>query len=79
MCLYLTSKVHICAQSLGSICQQLLSCKFMSPGIWDIITKVHEFDEIHFVDIFHDLQPVILNHYVKWLQSKEECAIVHVT
>ena len=49
----------------------------MSPEIWDITTKEHEFNELRFVDIAHCLQPVIPNHYIKWLQNKEECAIVH--
>ena len=59
MRLFVTSKVHICTQILGSDCQQLLSWKFMSPGICDIITKVYEFDELRFVEITHYLQPVI--------------------
>ena len=79
MRLFLTSKVHIRAQILGSNCQHLLTYKFMSPGIWDSLTKVHEFDELRFVDITHYFQPVLLNHYIKWLQNEEECPIVIAT
>ena len=79
MRLFVTSKVHLRAQILGSNCQQMLSCEFMSPGKWDIITKVNEFDELRIVDITHYLRPDIINHYIKWLYNKEECAILHAT